>query len=47
MTPYIIQQKDFLNYFNKLSPKNKINFIPTLNKQQINAISEICKKKFK
>ena len=43
MKPYIVKQKEFLNFFNNLSPKSKRDIIPNLNKDQLNAISEICK----
>ena len=43
MKPYIIKNNEFLKYFSKLSQKNKIHLIPTLNKDQLNTISEICK----
>ena len=43
MKPYIIKNNEFLKYFSKLPQKNKIHLIPTLNKDQLNTISEICK----
>ena len=43
MKPYIIKNNEFLKYFSKLPQKNKIHLIPTLNKCQLNTISEICK----
>ena len=43
MKPYIIKNNEFLKYFSKLPQKNKIHLIPTVNKDQLNTISEICK----
>ena len=43
MKPYIIKNNEFLKYFSKLPQKNKIHLIPTLNKDQLNVISDICK----
>ena len=43
MKPYILTNNDFLNYFSKLPLKNKQYLIPTLNRDQINTISEVCK----
>ena len=43
MKPYIIKNNEFLKYFSKLPQKNKIHLIPTLNRDQLNTISEICK----
>ena len=43
MKSYIIKNNEFLKYFCKLPQKNKIHLIPTLNKDQLNTISEICK----
>lgn len=43
MKPYIIKNKEFLNFFNQLSPKNKQEFVPLLKKEHVNTISEICK----
>lgn len=43
MKPYIIQNKEFLNFFTNLSPNKKKKFIPILSKDQLNTISEICK----
>ena len=43
MKPYIIKHKEFLKFFAKLPPKSKSQLIPTLNKEQLNTISEICK----
>ena len=43
MKPYVIKNNEFLNYFSKLPTKNKRNIIPTLNRNQINTISEVCK----
>ena len=42
MKPYVIQYKDFLKYFVKLSLKNKKHIIPTLQRDQLNVISEVC-----
>ena len=47
MKPYIIQNKEFINFFSKLSPHKKQKLIPLLSKDQINTISEICKKNLK
>ena len=44
MKPYIVKNKAFLEYFSKLPNKNRRNIIPTLNRDQLNTISEICKK---
>ena len=43
MKPYIIKNNEFLKYFSNLPQKNKIHLIPTLNRGQLNTISEICK----
>ena len=43
MKPLIVKYKDFLNFFVKLSPKNKQHIIPNLKREQINTISEVCK----
>ena len=43
MKPYIVKNNDFLKYFSKLPQRNKIHLIPTLNRNQLNNISEICK----
>ena len=43
MKPYIVKNKEFLQYFSKLSPKNKIQIIPSLKREELNTISEICK----
>ena len=43
MKPYIIKNSEFLRYFSKLPQRNKIQLIPTLNRNQLNTISEICK----
>ena len=43
MKPYIVRNNEFLNYFSKLPQKDIICLIPTLNKNQVNSISEICK----
>ena len=43
MKPYIVKNNEFPNYLFKLSEKNKIHLIPTLNRDQVNTISEICK----
>ena len=43
MKPYIIKNNEFLKYFSKLPQKDKIHLIPTLNRNQLNTISEICK----
>ena len=44
MKPYIIRHKDFLSYFINLSPKQQKQVIPTLNRNHLNTISEVCKK---
>ena len=44
MKPYIAKNNEFLKYFfSKLPQKNEIHLIPTLNRDQVNTISEICK----
>ena len=43
MKPYIVKNNEFLKYFSKLPQRNKIQLIPTLNRNQLNTISEICK----
>ena len=43
MKHYIIKNNEFLKYFSKLPQRNKIHLIPTLNRNQLNTISEICK----
>ena len=43
MKPYIVKNSEFLNFFNKLSPKNKLKIVSSLTRDQINAIGEICK----
>ena len=43
MKPYLIKQKEFLNFFNNLPPKSKNRLIPVLSKDQLNTVSEICK----
>ena len=43
MKPYIVKNNEFLKYFLKLPQRNKIHLIPTLNRNQLNTISEICK----
>ena len=42
MKPYILKYKEFLKYFSKLPQNRRKRVIPTLNKGQINVISEIC-----
>ena len=43
MKPYIVTNKEFLHFFNQLPPKTKRDFIPTLKKNHVNTISEVCK----
>ena len=43
MKPYIIRHKDFLTYFNNLSLNQQKQVIPTLNRNHLNTISEVCK----
>ena len=43
MKPYIIRHKDFLSYFSRLSPNQQRQVIPTLNRNHLNTISEVCK----
>ena len=43
MKPYILTNNEFLNFFSNLPLKSKRHLIPTLNRGQINTISEICK----
>ena len=43
MKPYIIQNKEFIEFFSKLSPRKKQNLIPVLSKDQLNTISEVFK----
>ena len=47
MKPNIIKYKEFLKFFTHLSPHNKQHFIPSLRKEHLNTISEICKKNLK
>ena len=44
MKPYVIQNKEFIDFFGKLSPRKKQKLIPILSKNQVNTISEVCKK---
>ena len=44
MKPYIIQNKEFIEFFGKLSPYKKQKLVPVLSKDQVNTISEVCKK---
>ena len=44
MKPYIIRHKDFLSYFSNLAPNQQKQVIPTLNRNHLNTISEVCKK---
>ena len=43
MKPYIVKNKEFIDFFCRLSPRKKQNLIPVLTKDQINTISEISK----
>ena len=44
MKPYIVKNNEFLKYFSKLPKKEKKNhLIPTLNRDQVNTLSGICK----
>lgn len=43
MKPYILKNKAFLDYFSKLSNKNRYNIIPSLSREEVNTISEVCK----
>ena len=43
MKPYIVKNKEFLEYFSKLPNKSRRNIIPALKREQLNTISEICK----
>ena len=43
MKPYVIRNKEFVEFFGKLSPYKKQKLIPVLSKDQVNTISEICK----
>ena len=43
MKPYLLKNKEFLNFFNKLSPRKKNQLIPILSKDQLCTISEVCK----
>ena len=43
MKPYVIKNKEFVEFFGKLSPRKKKKLIPVLSKDQVNTISEICK----
>ena len=43
MKPNIIKHEQFLKFFTNLSPRNKLHFIPSLKKEHLNTISEICK----
>ena len=44
MKPYIIRHKDFLSYFSRLTPKEQQQVVPSLNRNHLNTISEVCKK---
>ena len=44
MKPYIVKNNEFLRYFSKLPSQKQKHLIPTLNTNQLNTISEICKK---
>ena len=44
MKPYIVKNNEFLRYFFKLPSQKQKHLIPTLNTNQLNTISEICKK---
>ena len=43
MKPYIVKNNEFLRYFSKLPSQKQKHLIPTLNTNQLNTISEICK----
>ena len=46
MKPYIVKNNEFLKYFSELpqkKKKKKIHLIPTLNRDQLNTISEFRK----
>ena len=43
MKPYIIKNKEFLQFFCKLSPSKQFKLVPLLSTDQIQTISEICK----
>ena len=40
MKPYIVKNKEFIDFFCRLSPRKKQNLIPVLTKDQINTLSE-------
>ena len=43
MKPYVLQNKEFIDFFLKLSPRKQKKLIPGLSKDQVNTISEVCK----
>ena len=43
MKPYVVKNNEFLNYFSKLPMKDRHRIIPTLNRDQLNTVSEVCK----
>ena len=43
MTPYVVKNKEFLEFFCNLSPRGQRKLIPILARDQLNTISEICK----
>ena len=43
MKPYIVKNKEFIQFFNNLCPKRQQKLIPVLSRDQINCFSEICK----
>ena len=43
MKPYVVQNKEFIDFFCKLSPQRKKKLIPILSRDQITTISEVCK----
>ena len=43
MKPYVVKNTEFLKFFPKLRPENRNRLISTLDRNQINTISEVCK----
>ena len=44
MKPYVVKNTDFLKFFANLRPLHRTKLIHSLDRNQINTISEICKK---
>ena len=43
MKPYVIKNKQFIEFFSKLPSHKKRKFVPILSRDHINTISEVCK----